>query len=138
MACELGQLSPAQLGEDVTWTLESVPRHWKVIETVRKKFSCRDCEKISQAPPLERLLSDSRIEIDSKRAEKKCALRDQPRRGRTNPPRHLPCGDLRRRPPPSDGADQTRPDTNTCIKSCPTRYSPLMGPLCRLSEAGLF
>ena len=23
---------------------------WKVIETVREKFSCRDCEKISQAP----------------------------------------------------------------------------------------
>jgi transposase len=27
-----------------------VPRQWKVIETVREKFSCRDCEKISQAP----------------------------------------------------------------------------------------
>ena len=38
------------LGEDVTRTLESVPRQWKVIETVREKFSCRDCEKISQAP----------------------------------------------------------------------------------------
>lgn len=39
-----------KLGEDVTQTLESVPRQWKVIETVREKFSCRDCEKISQAP----------------------------------------------------------------------------------------
>src|SRR5271156_865322 len=39
-----------KLGEDVTRTLESVPRQWKVIETVREKFSCRDCEKISQAP----------------------------------------------------------------------------------------
>src|SRR5712671_2342660 len=38
------------LGEDVTRTLESVPRQWKVVETVREKFSCRDCEKISQAP----------------------------------------------------------------------------------------
>src|ERR1700726_4006929 len=37
-------------GEDVTRTLEVVPRQWKVIETVREKFSCRDCEKISQAP----------------------------------------------------------------------------------------
>ena len=39
-----------KLGEDVTRTLESQPRRWKVIETVREKFSCRDCEKISQAP----------------------------------------------------------------------------------------
>ena len=36
-----------KLGEDVTCTLESIPRQWKVIETVREKFSCRDCEKIS-------------------------------------------------------------------------------------------
>ena len=39
-----------KLGEDVTRTLESIPRQWKVIETVREKFTCRDCEKISQAP----------------------------------------------------------------------------------------
>src|SRR5690349_12855671 len=39
-----------KLGEDVTRTLECSPRQWKVIETVREKFSCRDCEKISQAP----------------------------------------------------------------------------------------
>jgi transposase len=39
-----------KLGEDVTRTLESIPRRWKVIETVREKFTCRDCEKISQAP----------------------------------------------------------------------------------------
>jgi transposase len=39
-----------KVGEDVTQTLESVPRQWKVLETVREKFSCRDCEKISQAP----------------------------------------------------------------------------------------
>ena len=39
-----------KLGEDVTRTLESVPRQWKVVETVREKFSCRDCEKISQSP----------------------------------------------------------------------------------------
>ncbi len=39
-----------KLGEDVTKTLETVPRRWKVIETVREKFTCRDCEKISQAP----------------------------------------------------------------------------------------
>jgi len=37
----------AKLGEDVTETLESVPRRWKVVQTVREKFTCRDCEKIS-------------------------------------------------------------------------------------------
>ena len=40
----------AKLGEDVTERLESVPRQWKVVQTVREKFTCRDCEKISQAP----------------------------------------------------------------------------------------
>ena len=39
-----------KLGEDVTCTLESIPRQWKVIETVREKFTCQDCEKISRAP----------------------------------------------------------------------------------------
>ena len=39
-----------KLGEDVTRTLETTPRQWKVIETVREKFTCRDCEKITQAP----------------------------------------------------------------------------------------
>jgi transposase len=39
-----------KFGEDVTRTLESQPRQWKVIETVREKFTCRDCEKITQAP----------------------------------------------------------------------------------------
>ena len=40
----------SKLGEDVTETLEVVPRQWKVIATVRERFSCRDCERISQAP----------------------------------------------------------------------------------------
>ncbi|MCC2105391.1 MAG: IS66 family transposase [Hyphomicrobiales bacterium] len=39
-----------KLGEDVTRTLETQPRQWKVVETVREKFTCRDCEKISQTP----------------------------------------------------------------------------------------
>jgi transposase len=39
-----------KLGEDVTETLEAIPRQWKVIQHVREKFTCRDCEKISQAP----------------------------------------------------------------------------------------
>src|SRR6516225_8150915 len=50
-ACECcGSSRLRKLGEDVTRTLEAVPRQWKVIETVREKFSCRDCEKISLAP----------------------------------------------------------------------------------------
>jgi transposase len=39
-----------KMGEDVTDTLEVIPRQWKVIQTVREKFTCRTCEKISQAP----------------------------------------------------------------------------------------
>src|SRR5271163_831146 len=41
---------PRERGEDITETLESIPRQWKVIQHVREKFTCRDCEKISQAP----------------------------------------------------------------------------------------
>jgi transposase len=40
----------ARLGEDVTETLEVIPHQWKVIQTVREKFSCRSCEKITQPP----------------------------------------------------------------------------------------
>ncbi len=47
-ACGSKRLS--KLGEDVTSTLEVIPRQWKVIETVREKFSCRECETITQPP----------------------------------------------------------------------------------------
>jgi transposase len=40
----------SKIGEDVTETLEATPRQFKVIQTVREKFSCRSCEKISQPP----------------------------------------------------------------------------------------
>ncbi len=39
-----------KMGEDITATLEAVPRQWKVIQTVREKFTCRACEMISQPP----------------------------------------------------------------------------------------
>ena len=39
-----------KLGEDVTEILEVVPRQWKVIQTVREKFTCRSCEKVTQPP----------------------------------------------------------------------------------------
>jgi transposase len=48
LCCGGGRLR--KLGESVTETLESIPRQWKVIQHVREKFTCRDCEKISQAP----------------------------------------------------------------------------------------
>jgi transposase len=47
-ACGGTRLS--KLGEDVTETLEVIPRSWKVIQTVREKIACRDCETISQPP----------------------------------------------------------------------------------------
>jgi len=45
-----GSTRLAKLGEDVTETLEVVPRQWKVVQYVREKFTCRACERISQAP----------------------------------------------------------------------------------------
>ncbi len=39
-----------KMGEDIAETLEVIPRQWKVIQTVREKFTCRACEKISQPP----------------------------------------------------------------------------------------
>lgn len=45
-----GGLRLSKLGEDITETLEVIPRQWKVIQTVREKFSCRDCEAVAQAP----------------------------------------------------------------------------------------
>ncbi len=49
-ACPCCQGKLSKLGEDVTETLEVVPRHWKVIQTVRERFTCRACESITQPP----------------------------------------------------------------------------------------
>lgn len=46
--CCQGRLS--KLGEDVTETLEMVPRRWKVIQTVRERMACRACDVITQPP----------------------------------------------------------------------------------------
>ena len=40
----------SKIGEDVTKTLDVVPRQMFVTEHVREKFSCRSCQKISQPP----------------------------------------------------------------------------------------
>ncbi|SUB00995.1 Transposase and inactivated derivatives [Pannonibacter phragmitetus] len=45
-----GSARLSKLGEDITETLEVIPRQWKVIQTVREKFTCRECEKIAQPP----------------------------------------------------------------------------------------
>ena len=53
----------AQDGEDMTETLELIPRQWKVIQHVREKFSCRACEAITQAAGA--LASDQRARARS-------------------------------------------------------------------------
>jgi transposase len=45
-----GSARLSKLGEDITETLEMIPRSWKVIQTVRERFSCRACETITQPP----------------------------------------------------------------------------------------
>ena len=51
MSCTCcGSTRLAKLGEDVTETLEVIPRQWKVLQYVREKLTCRACETISQAP----------------------------------------------------------------------------------------
>jgi len=46
--CGGGKLS--KIGEDITETLDVIPRQWFVTEHVREKFSCRSCETVSQPP----------------------------------------------------------------------------------------
>lgn len=45
-----GSTRLCKLGESVTETAERIPARWTIIQTVRGKFSCRDCETISQPP----------------------------------------------------------------------------------------
>jgi transposase len=50
-ACgKCGSIRLRKLGEVVSKTLECEPRRWKIIEHVREKFSCRDCEAITEPP----------------------------------------------------------------------------------------
>ncbi len=49
-ACPCCGGSLHKLGEDITESLELVPRQWKVIQHVRKKYSCRSCKQITQPP----------------------------------------------------------------------------------------
>jgi transposase len=45
-----GSARLAKLGETITETAERVPASWKIVQTVREKFTCRDCETITQPP----------------------------------------------------------------------------------------
>jgi transposase len=45
-----GSSKLSKIGEDITETLDVVPRQWFVTEHVREKFSCRSCEKVTQPP----------------------------------------------------------------------------------------
>lgn len=47
--------------KDITETLVVIPRRWKVIRTVREKFTCRDCEKISRRHPSIRRRAAGRV-----------------------------------------------------------------------------
>ena len=60
--CCGGTLS--KLGETITETLESIPRSYKVIQTVREKFSCRSCETITQPPAPFHLIARGRAGPD--------------------------------------------------------------------------
>ena len=51
--CVCGRCGGARLrklGEVVSKTLECEPRRWKIIERVREKFACRDCDGVSEPP----------------------------------------------------------------------------------------
>ena len=51
--CVCGKCGGARLrklGEVVSKTLECEPRRWKIIEHVREKFACRDCEGVTEPP----------------------------------------------------------------------------------------
>jgi transposase len=50
-ACgKCGSIRLRKLGEVVSKTLECEPRSWKIVEHVREKFTCRDCEAITEPP----------------------------------------------------------------------------------------
>jgi transposase len=54
-SCKTGTLRP--LGDDVSEMLEYVPGYFKVIRTVRPKYSCSHCQTIVQAPAPSRPLA---------------------------------------------------------------------------------
>ena len=51
----------AKIGEVITETLDVVPRRWFVRQTVREKFTCRDCEQLSEPPAPFHVIPRARI-----------------------------------------------------------------------------
>jgi transposase len=51
----------AKVGEVVTETLDVVPRRWFVRQTVREKFTCRDCETLTEPPAPFHVIPRARI-----------------------------------------------------------------------------
>ena len=51
----------AKIGEVVTETLDVVPRRWFVRQIVREKFTCRDCETLSEPPAPFHVIPRARI-----------------------------------------------------------------------------
>ncbi len=47
----------SKIGEDVTVTLEVIPRQWKVIQTIREKFTCREPDSRAGPPPRDMISS---------------------------------------------------------------------------------
>ena len=39
-------VNSSKIGEDISETLDVVPRQWFVTKHVREKFSCRSCKKM--------------------------------------------------------------------------------------------
>ncbi len=115
--------------EDVTEMLEHVPASWKVIQHVREKFSCRDCEAIAQTPA---------IASDRTRARRTDAARPHPvlqiqPASAAQSPEHDPCAGGhpsrrldamrlgRRRFGDADAAGRGDPRPHLCGRASPCR-----------------
>ena len=76
------------LGEAVSRTLECEPRRWKIIEHVREKFSCRDCEAVTERPaPLHPIPRLCRVEPTGAGDRSPRRVLNDLSRGTSRPPR---------------------------------------------------
>jgi hypothetical protein len=95
------------LRKDITETLEVIPRQWKMIQTVREKFSCRVCETITQPPAPPELVEGP---SDGPRASRCRPARDDSSRQVRQPPALEPA---EREPgecdPPRYGVERSKP-----------------------------
>jgi uncharacterized coiled-coil protein SlyX len=57
------------LGEDSDEMLDVAPVQWRVIRTVRPKYSCRTCEKIVQAPAPVKAVARGKASLDFRSSE---------------------------------------------------------------------